>query len=102
MRRWLFADQLGPHHLDERDQPVLLVESRAGRRRSRRTRSSGRPTVAEVLPDRSFATGRDESFVDGYDRVMPGCGGWPTSTRWSSRNGTAAPWRCLQTPAGGA
>ena len=29
-RRWLFADQLGPHHLDAPDQPVLLVESRAG------------------------------------------------------------------------
>jgi len=28
-RRWLFADQLGPHFLDEPDQPVLLVESRA-------------------------------------------------------------------------
>jgi deoxyribodipyrimidine photolyase-related protein len=28
-RRWLFADQLGPHFLDEPGQPVLLVESRA-------------------------------------------------------------------------
>jgi len=27
--RWLFADQLGPHFLDEPDQPVLLIESRA-------------------------------------------------------------------------
>ena len=27
-RRWLFADQLGPHFLDQPDQPVLLVESR--------------------------------------------------------------------------
>jgi deoxyribodipyrimidine photolyase-related protein len=27
-RRWLFADQLGPHFLDSDDQPVLLVESR--------------------------------------------------------------------------
>ena len=32
-RRWLFADQLGPHFLDEPDQPVLLVESRAVFRR---------------------------------------------------------------------
>jgi hypothetical protein len=32
--RWLFADQLGPHFLDQPDQPVLLIESRAafGRR----------------------------------------------------------------------
>ncbi|WP_370882499.1 cryptochrome/photolyase family protein [Kineosporia succinea] len=27
-RRWLFADQLGPHFLDSDDQPVLLIESR--------------------------------------------------------------------------
>jgi len=26
--RWLFADQLGPHFLDDHDGPVLLVESR--------------------------------------------------------------------------
>jgi deoxyribodipyrimidine photolyase-related protein len=34
-RRWLFADQLGPHFLDEPNQPVLLVESRAVFRRRR-------------------------------------------------------------------
>ncbi|WBB80763.1 cryptochrome/photolyase family protein [Micromonospora sp. WMMD882] len=28
-RRWLFADQLGPHFLDDAHQPVLLVEARA-------------------------------------------------------------------------
>lgn len=32
-RRWLFADQLGPHFLDAGDQPVLLVESKAVFRR---------------------------------------------------------------------
>jgi deoxyribodipyrimidine photolyase-related protein len=32
-RRWLFADQLGPHFLDAEDQPVLIVESRAALRR---------------------------------------------------------------------
>jgi deoxyribodipyrimidine photolyase-related protein len=32
-RRWLFADQLGPHFLDEPGQPVLLIESRAALRR---------------------------------------------------------------------
>jgi deoxyribodipyrimidine photolyase-related protein len=32
-RRWLFADQLGPHFLDARDQPVLIIESRAALRR---------------------------------------------------------------------
>ena len=34
-RRWLFADQLGPHFLDQPDQPVLLIESRAVFRRRR-------------------------------------------------------------------
>ncbi|MEU5726053.1 cryptochrome/photolyase family protein [Micromonospora sp. NPDC047738] len=32
-RRWLFADQLGPHFLDDRKQPVLLIESKAVFRR---------------------------------------------------------------------
>jgi deoxyribodipyrimidine photolyase-related protein len=32
-RRWLFADQLGPHFLDKPDQPVLLIESQAVFRR---------------------------------------------------------------------
>ena len=27
--RWLFGDQLGPHFLDDHDEPVVLVESRA-------------------------------------------------------------------------
>jgi deoxyribodipyrimidine photolyase-like uncharacterized protein len=35
MRRWLLGDQLGPHHLDDAGQPVLLVESRAVLRRRR-------------------------------------------------------------------
>ncbi|MGN9910916.1 cryptochrome/photolyase family protein [Phytohabitans sp. LJ34] len=33
MRRWLFADQLGPHFLDGAHQPVLLIESKAVFRR---------------------------------------------------------------------
>ncbi|MCW3816845.1 cryptochrome/photolyase family protein [Micromonospora sp. DR5-3] len=32
-RRWLFADQLGSHFLDDRQQPVLLIESKAVFRR---------------------------------------------------------------------
>lgn len=31
--RWLFADQLGPHFVDDHDGPVLLVEARAVLRR---------------------------------------------------------------------
>ena len=35
IRRWLFADQLGPHFLDSPRQPVLLIESkRVFRRRA--------------------------------------------------------------------
>ncbi|GAB2953381.1 cryptochrome/photolyase family protein [Micromonospora polyrhachis] len=33
LRRWIFADQLGPHFLDDPHQPVLLVESKAVFRR---------------------------------------------------------------------
>jgi deoxyribodipyrimidine photolyase-related protein len=33
VRRWLFADQLGPHFLDEPHQPAFLVESKAVFRR---------------------------------------------------------------------
>ena len=40
-RRWLFGDQLGPHFLDDEDQPVLIVESRAvfARRRFHRQKA---------------------------------------------------------------
>ena len=31
--RWLFGDQLGPHFVDDRRQPVLLIESTAVLRR---------------------------------------------------------------------
>lgn len=34
-RRWLFADQLGPHFLDAPDQQVLLIEARSVLRRRR-------------------------------------------------------------------
>jgi deoxyribodipyrimidine photolyase-related protein len=34
-RRWLFADQLGDHFLDEPDQPVLLIEATGVLRRRR-------------------------------------------------------------------
>jgi hypothetical protein len=45
-RRWLFADQLGPHFVDEPDQAVLLVESKAVFRRRvfHRRRPARRPS----------------------------------------------------------
>jgi deoxyribodipyrimidine photolyase-related protein len=33
LRRWIFADQLGPHFLDHDEQPVLLIESKGVFRR---------------------------------------------------------------------
>ncbi|MDP1876325.1 MAG: cryptochrome/photolyase family protein [Actinomycetota bacterium] len=40
-RRWLFGDQLGPHFLDDHDQPVLMIESREvfARRRFHRAKA---------------------------------------------------------------
>ena len=53
--RWLFADQLGPHFLDEPGQPVLLIESRAAfarrpvhRRRAHLVLSALRHRAAEL------------------------------------------------------
>ena len=54
-RRWLFADQLGPHFLDDPAQPVLLIESRAAfarrpvhRRRAHLLLSAVRHRAAEL------------------------------------------------------
>ena len=54
-RRWLFADQLGPHFLDDPGQPALLVESRAAfarrpvhRRRAHLVLSALRHRAAEL------------------------------------------------------
>jgi deoxyribodipyrimidine photolyase-related protein len=51
----LFADQLGPHFLDQPDQPVLLIESRAAfarrpvhRRRAHLVLSALRHRAAEL------------------------------------------------------
>ena len=54
-RRWLFADQLGPHFLDDPGQPVLLIESGAAlarrpvhRRRAHLMLSALRHRAAEL------------------------------------------------------
>ncbi|MGI8450840.1 MAG: cryptochrome/photolyase family protein [Streptosporangiaceae bacterium] len=54
-RRWLFANQLGPHFLDDPGQPVLLIESRAAlarrpvhRRRAHLVLSALRHRAAEL------------------------------------------------------
>ena len=73
-RRWLFADQLGPHFLDEPDQPVLLVESRAAfgrrplhRRKAHLVLSALRHRAAE-LGDQALLV-RARTYREAVDRV---------------------------------
>ncbi|RZS90260.1 deoxyribodipyrimidine photolyase-related protein [Motilibacter rhizosphaerae] len=75
-RRWLFADQLGPHFLDADDQPVLLVESRAvfARRRFHRQKAH---LVLSALRHRAAELGEQARFVrteGGYRRVLEALG----------------------------
>jgi (6-4)DNA photolyase len=72
--RWLFADQLGPHFLDDWDGPVLLVESRAVLRRRQFHRAKAhlvlsalRHRVAE-LGDRAVFI-RAETYREALARV---------------------------------
>ncbi|WP_343598821.1 cryptochrome/photolyase family protein [Mycobacterium sp.] len=60
--RWCFADQLGPHFLDEADQPVLLVESRAvfERRRFHRRKAH---LVLSALRHRAAELGEQAVFL---------------------------------------
>ncbi|OBJ16402.1 cryptochrome/photolyase family protein [Mycobacterium sp. 1245801.1] len=61
-RRLCFADQLGPHFLDHRDQPVLLIESRAvfGRRRFHRRKAH---LVLSALRHRAAELGDQALFL---------------------------------------
>jgi deoxyribodipyrimidine photolyase-related protein len=61
-RRWLFADQLGPHFLDDPDQPVLLVESRAVLRRRRFHRQKAH-LMLSALRHRAAELGKQCQFV---------------------------------------
>ncbi|GAC1322321.1 MAG: cryptochrome/photolyase family protein [Mycobacteriales bacterium] len=61
-RRWLFADQLGPHFLDTDDQPVLLIESRAVFRRRRFHRQKAH-LVLSALRHRARELGDQAVFV---------------------------------------
>ncbi len=61
-RRWCFADQLGPHFLDDDDQPVLLIESRAAfaRRRFHRRKAH---LVLSALRHRAAELGDQAQFL---------------------------------------
>ncbi|NEK86854.1 cryptochrome/photolyase family protein [Blastococcus saxobsidens] len=89
-RRWCFADQLGPHFLDEPGQPVLLIESRAvfARRRFHRQKAH---LVLSALRHRAAELGDQAEFHqvgtygEALDRVrepLSVCA--PTS--WGSRD----------------
>lgn len=62
VRRWCFADQLGPHFLDHPGQPVLLIESRAvfGRRRFHRRKAH---LVLSALRHRAAELGEQAAFL---------------------------------------
>lgn len=60
--RWLFADQLGPHFLDDYDGPVLLVESRSVLRRRRYHRAKAH-LVLSALRHRAAELGDRAVFI---------------------------------------
>ncbi len=72
-RRWLFADQLGPHFLDNPGQSVLLIESRAvfGRRRYHRQKAH---LILSALRHRAAELGDRAEFVQArtYGEVLAG------------------------------
>ncbi|MEV6493775.1 cryptochrome/photolyase family protein, partial [Actinoplanes sp. NPDC051633] len=61
-RRWLFADQLGPHFLDAPGQPVLLIESKAVFRRRRFHRQKAH-LILSALRHRAAELGDQARFV---------------------------------------
>src|SRR6201999_2189743 len=61
-RRWCFADQLGPHFLDDPDQPVLLIESRAAFERRRFHRRKAH-LVLSALRHRAAELGDQAVFL---------------------------------------
>ena len=62
MIRWLFADQLGPHFLDDWDGRVLLIESRAVLRRRRFHRAKAH-LVLSALRHRAAELGERAVFI---------------------------------------
>lgn len=85
VRRWCFADQLGPHFLDDPAQPVLLIESQSvfARRRFHRRKahlvlSALRHRAAELGEQALFLqTGSYREALDQLDEPLSVC--QPTS-----------------------
>ncbi|WP_432564779.1 cryptochrome/photolyase family protein [Kineococcus sp. SYSU DK003] len=74
-RRWLFADQLGPHFLDAPEQPVLLVESKEVFRRGRFHRRKAH-LILSALRHRAAELGDQAVFVKTgtYRQGLAECG----------------------------
>jgi deoxyribodipyrimidine photolyase-related protein len=74
-RRWLFADQLGPHFLDAPDQPVLLLESTDVFRRGRFHRRKAH-LILSALRHRAAELGDQAVFVQAptYREGLAACG----------------------------
>ncbi|GAB3267891.1 cryptochrome/photolyase family protein [Kineosporia babensis] len=77
-RRWLFADQLGPHFLDEPGQPVLLIESqqvfrrrRFHRRKAHLVLSALRHRAAELGDQAEFR--QTSSYTEGLEGKLSVC-----------------------------
>ncbi|MGA9747447.1 MAG: cryptochrome/photolyase family protein, partial [Nocardioides sp.] len=70
-RRWLFADQLGPHFLDDPGQPVLLIEARSVFRRRRFHRQKAH-LVLSALRHRAAELGGQARFeqADTYSEAL--------------------------------
>nr|WP_281390617.1 cryptochrome/photolyase family protein [Sphaerisporangium rubeum] len=70
-RRWVFADQLGPHFLDSGEQEVLLVEARGVLRRRRFHRQKAH-LVLSALRHRAAELGERVRFVqaEGYGAAL--------------------------------
>ena len=71
-RRWLFGDQLGPHFLDDSNQPVLLIESKAvfARRRFHRQKAH---LVLSAMRHRAAELGDRCQYLraDTYREALP-------------------------------
>lgn len=74
--RWLFADQLGPHFLDDDHQPVLLVESKAVFRRRRFHRAKAH-LLLSALRHRASELGDRATFLqtESYAEALQAYGG---------------------------
>ncbi len=89
-RRWCFADQLGPHFLDEPHQEVLLVESRAVFRRRRYHRQKAH-LVLSALRHRAAELGAQAVLLqtDTYGEALarvPGPLSVCAPTTWGARD----------------